>query len=135
MFTTNPAVVSDPVVLGFMHALVFGKLPGDDAAFGRGSPGDLKKLGPTIIAARAVNVEAGYASAYEEEGGSPEIGVFALRMKQISDEERSGLSHPPGKGIIKGPVAIYYWSDARADAPDRGCLDVVRQHIESLEFR
>jgi thiazole synthase len=67
--------------------------------------------------------------------GSPEIGVYALRMKKLPAAElNAGL--PRGQGrLIKGRIAIFFWSDARADAPDRGCFDVVRRHIEAVDFR
>ena len=87
------------------------------------------------IAARAVNVEAGYAAAYEEQDGSPEIGVFALRMKKPASEEPAVATAGRGGRIIKGRVAIFYWSDAIGNRPDRGCLDVVRRHIESINFK
>jgi hypothetical protein len=130
MFRTNPAVVTEPNVLAFMHTLVFGMMP-EDAAIGRARPGDVTNL----MAARAADVEAGYAAAYEEQGGSPEIGVYALRMKNMPPPERLKAVDPPAARIMKGSIAIFYWSDARADAPDGGCLDAVRRHIEAVDVR
>ena len=127
MFRTNPAVVTEPSVLGFMHTLVFGMMP-EDAAIGRARPADVTNL----MAARAGDVEAGYAATYEEQGGSPEIGVYALRMKNMPAPERLKVVDPPAARIIKGSTAIFYWSDARADAADRGCFDAVRRHIEAV---
>ena len=134
-FRTNPAVVTDAKILGFMHILVLGMMPGEAAVTGRGGQADAQKF-DEIIAARSAEVEAGYAAAYQEQDGSPEIGVYALRMKKLpaAAELNAGLT-PGQRRIIKGPVAIFYWSDARADAPDRGCFDVVRRHIEAVDFR
>ena len=123
LFQTTPALVTDPFVLGFMHSLVFGVSSGPPPA------------SDAAIAARAVNVEAGYAAAYEEQDGSPEIGVFALRMKKPASEEPAVATAGRGGRIIKGRVAIFYWSDAIGNRPDRGCLDVVRRHIESINFK
>lgn len=73
---------------------------------------------------------------YREEGGSPEIVVVALRMKNMPASAALKPPLPPSQGrVIKGSTAIFYWSDGRADAPDRGCFDVLRRHIESVEFR
>ena len=118
-----------------MHILVFGMMPGDAAATGRGGQADEQKF-DEIIAARSADVEAGYAATYQEQGGSPEIGVYALRMKTLpaAAELKVGMT-PSQRRIIKGPIAIFFWSDARADAPDRGCFDVVRRHIEAVDFR
>ena len=134
-FPTNPAVVTDAKILGFMHRLVFGRMPGDAAATGRGGQADEQKI-DEIIAARGADVEAGYAATYQEQGGSPEIGVYALRMKKLPAAAELNAGLPPGQGrLIKGRIAIFFWSDARADAPDRGCFDVVRRHIEAVDFR
>ena len=135
MFGANPAVVTDPQLLGLMYALVFGAGADDAAASGRPSPSDARRQGADFIPARAADVEAGYAAAYEEQGGSPEIGVFALRMKKMPVINGASTGSPSSARIISGSVAIFYWSDATASAPDRGCLDVVRRHIESVDFR
>jgi hypothetical protein len=135
MFDANPAVVTDPRILGPMHALIFGAGSGDAAAPGRASPSDARSQGAEVLAARAADVEIGYAAAYEEQGGSPEIGVFALRMKKMPVSDGATTGSPSSGRIIRGSVAIFYWSDATASAHYRGCLDVVRQHIGSVEFR
>ena len=135
-FRTNPTVVTDAKILGFMHMSVFGMMPGDAAATGRGGQADVQTF-DEIIAARSAEVEAGYVAAYQEQDGSPEIGVYALWMKKLpaaAAELNAGLA-PGQRRIIKGAVGIFYWSDARADAPDRGCFDVVRRHIEAVNFR
>lgn len=135
MFVSNPAFVTDPRLLGLMYVLVFGAGSDDAAASGRPSPSDARRQGAEFIAARAADVEAGYAAAYEEQGGSPEIGVFALRMKKMPVTDGASTGSPSSARIISGSVAIFYWSDAREGAPDRGCLDVVRRHIGSVDFR
>jgi len=131
MFPTNPAVVTDDAfVLGYMHTLVFGRIP-SDTTIGPTRPEDVEKL----VIARAADVVAGYAAAYEEPDGSREIGVFALRMKKMPEAESSRGLPPSQVRIIKGSTGIFYWSDASADKPDRGCFDVVRRHIDSVDFR
>ena len=92
-FRTNPAVVTDAKILGFMHMLVFGMMPGDAPATGRGGQADVQKV-EEIMAARGAEVEAGYAAAYQEQGGSPEIGVYALQMKKLpaAAELNAGLT-------------------------------------------
>ena len=77
-FLTNPAVVTDAKLLGFMHMLVIGRMPGDAAATGRGGQAADQTF-DEITAARGADVEVGYAARYQEQGGSPEIGVYALR--------------------------------------------------------
>jgi hypothetical protein len=134
MFSTNPSVVTDPRVLGLMHSLVFGVTPGNTNQAGRGRQSGPGRPADDDLSARAAEVVIGYAAAYEETGGSPEIGVFALLMKTppAPQDTRTGA---PGARVIKGAVAIFYWSDATPQAPDRGCVDVIRRHIESVEFR
>ena len=134
MFGSNPAVITDPRVLGPMYALIF-SAGSDDAASGRPSPSDARRQGADVLAARAADVEVGYAATYEEQGGSPEIGVFALRMKKMPVTDGASTGGSSSARIISGPVAIFYWSDASKGAPDRGCLDVVRRHIGSVDFR
>ena len=134
-FGNNPAVVTEPGVLGLMHLLVFGPGPEDATVSGRPGSAEARKQAADAAAARAADVEAGYAATYEEQGGSPEIGVFALRMKKMPAVVSTSTGSPARVRIISGSVAIFYWSDATAGAPDRGCLDVVRRHIESVDFR
>jgi len=135
MFSSNPAVVTDPSTLGLMYVLIFGA--GSDGAAGSGpvSPTDARRQAAALGAARAADIEAGYVASYEEQGGSPEIGVFALLMKKMPVADGTSTGSPSGRRIISGSVAIFYWSDATEGAPDRGCLDVVRRHIESVDFR
>jgi hypothetical protein len=115
-------------------------------------PGEPDELAPTptskrgkelagAMAARGAGVEVGYAAWYREAGGSPEIGVFAIRLKTPSATEprtdlaqRRGMPHAPIGTLTKGSVVILYWSDANATTPDLGCIDVVRRHIESIDF-
>ena len=49
---TNPALVTDAKILGFLHMLVFGMLQGDAPATGRGGQADVQKV-EEIMAARA----------------------------------------------------------------------------------
>jgi hypothetical protein len=63
---TNPAVITDPEQLGFVHSLLFG-----------GS----KSVVTDDMRARGAHVAVGYAAAYEEKDGAHEIGVYALRLK------------------------------------------------------
>jgi hypothetical protein len=135
MFSSNPAVVTDPLVLGLMYMLVFGAGSDDASASRPVSPADARRQGADVLAARAADVEAGYAATYEEQGGSPEIGVFALRMKKMPVTDGTSRGSRSSARIIRGSVAIFYWSDANEGAPDRGCLEVVRQHIVSVDFR
>jgi hypothetical protein len=67
--------------------------------------------------------------------------VYALRFKKpLTDREAqrfraSGGGGPSRLRLIKGSVAIFAWSDARANAPDLGCFDVVRQHLEKVVLK
>jgi hypothetical protein len=134
MFSTNPSVVTDPRVLGLMHGLVFGVTPGDANQAGTGRQSQPGRPADDDLSARAADVVIGYAAAYEETGGSPEIGVFALLMKTPPLPQGRGASGS-GTRFVKGSVAVFSWSDATPHAPDRGCVDVIRRHIESIEFR
>jgi hypothetical protein len=127
---TNPAIVTNPAILGFMHSVIFPS--GETTApptSGRA------KLFVGSASARAAAVEVGYAASYQEAGGSPEIGVFALRLKDPSATPAVTPTVPSAKRITSGPVVIFSWSDATPGAPDLGCLDVVRRHIERVEFK
>ena len=128
---TNPAIVTDPTTLGFMHSLIFGPMPGEPDRAPAPPAAARDKALADAMAARGASVEVGYAAAYQETGGSPEIGVFALRLKA-----------PPGvpvraaaRTIAKGSVVIFYWSDAQGRSPDLGCVDVVRRHLETVDLR
>ena len=70
MFSTNPSIVTDPRVLGLMHGLVFSIAPGSGDAPKRGRSAEAQSDADSL-AARAADIEAGYAAAYEEQGGSP----------------------------------------------------------------
>jgi hypothetical protein len=88
---------------------------------------------------RVTAVETGYAAFYREEGGSREIGVYAIRLKTpLTDAEAQRFRASQGAAgpraqKIKGTVAVLAWSDGRVDAPDRGCWDVVRRHLEQVD--
>lgn len=128
---TNPGIVIDPTTLGFIHSLIFGPMPGepDRAPAPPASAGD--KALADAMAARGANVEVGYAAAYEETGGSPEIGVFALRLKAPPAVPIRAAA----RTIAKGSVVIFYWSDAQAGSPDLGCVGVVRRHLDTVDLR
>jgi hypothetical protein len=133
---TNPAIVTDPKTLGFMHALVFGPEPGELDDVGRTPP-----TSPNAAAlvegmvARAARIEVGYAAAYEETDGAHEIGVFALRLKDPSAEKAPGSRTPRSAIVRKGSVVIFSWSDLLSTRSDQGCLDVVRRHIDRVQLK
>jgi len=89
-FRTNPAVATDAKVLGFMHMLVFGMMPGDAPANGRGGQADVQKV-EEMMAARGAEVEAGYAAAYQEHGESPEINHTRVHNR------KAGIRGGPGR--------------------------------------
>jgi hypothetical protein len=118
-FGTNPAIVTDAKLLSRMYMMAAGASEPSETA-----------------------IESGYAGYYREEGGSPEIGVHALRFKKPPTEtEAQRFRTAQGRGgdsalrLVKGSIAIFAWSDARANAPDRGCFDVVRRHLERAEVK
>ena len=128
---TNPAIVSNPAILGFMHSLIFPS-PDETAP----PPASARaKLFVGSASARAAAVEVGYAASYQETGGSPEIGVFALRLKDPSAAPKVPTDIRSAKRIARGPVVIFSWSDASPVAPDLGCVDVIRRHIEKVDFK
>jgi hypothetical protein len=131
---TNPAIVRDPRFLGMMHALIFGPLPGDEAFVeGELTPARARALAERT-SVRAETVEVGYAASYGEEGGFHEIGVFALRLKDPSAATPAPASQRSAR-ITKGSVVIFSWADGRPASPDRGCLDVVRRHLASVDIK
>ena len=73
-------------------------------------------------------------AAYREESGFSEIGVFALRLKDPSAE--APISNTPrSTTITKGSVVIFTWIDGQRASPDRGCVDVIRRHIASVDLK
>ena len=133
---TNPAIVTDPKTLGFMHGLVFGPGPSDRDDVRKTPPGS---PGAAAIAdamlARAARIDVGYAAAYEETGGAHEIGVFALRLKDPSAETGQGSKTPRSAMVRKGSVVIFSWADLVPSKSDQGCLDVVRRHIDRIQLK
>ena len=133
---TNPAIVTDPKTLGFMHGLVFGPEPGELEDVRKTPPGS---PGAAAIAdamvARAARIEIGYAAAYEETGGAHEIGVFALRLKDPAAEKGQGSKTPRSAIVRKGSVVIFSWADLMPGKSDQGCLDVVRRHIDRVQLK
>jgi hypothetical protein len=79
------------------------------------------------MAETVAGVETGYAAFYREANGSPEIGVYAVRLKTplTNAEAQQWLAAVQGVGssqrlrVVKETIAIAAWSDARADRPDR----------------
>jgi hypothetical protein len=118
---TNPAVITDPQTLGFMYGLLFGPLPASQS--------------PDLVALGA-RVAAGYAAAYEEKGGSHEIGVYALRVKDPAQASgRPRVNAPRSTLVVKGSVVIFSWTDILPGQKDLGCSDVVRRHIDQVQLK
>jgi hypothetical protein len=124
MFGPNPANIKDP-----------------DARLGLSWHLRVRDAFERETLALAEAVESAYAASYREKGGSPEIGVYAVRLKKpLSDPQARQFLVQDGaranaRRILKGSVAIYVWSDARADARDLGCFEVVRDHIEKTAVK
>ena len=117
---TNPAEVTDPQQLGFIHSLLFGPLP----------------MEPANLAIRGAAAVVGYAAAYEEKGGSSEIGVYALRMKDLAATKKArGPAAARSVTMIKGSVVIYSWADILPGQKDLGCANVIRKHIEGVQLK
>ena len=119
---TNPAVVTDQERLGFIHALLFG-----------GS----KSIPPADLRARGAQAVVAYAAAYEEKGGSHEIGVYALRMKDPAAANATRATPAAGRvlNLTKGSVAIFSWADLAPSQKDLGCFDVIKRHMESVQLK
>ena len=119
---TNPAVVTDAEQLGFIHSLLFAGTRSAAAA-------DLR--------ARGAQVAVGYAAAYEEKGGSHEIGVYALRMKDPAGAKAARASMAAARvlSLTKGSVAIFSWMDILPGQKDLGCFDVIKRHIEGVPLK
>jgi hypothetical protein len=129
---TNPAIVTNPAILGFMHGLVFGPAPGETAV---PSPTpERMKVMVGSMSARAAQVEVGYAATYREDDGSHEIGVFALRMKDLAAVQAYAGSGA-GTRITKGTTVIFHWADTRPGVKARGCRDVVHRHLEGVGLK
>ncbi len=119
---TNPAVVTDAEQLGFIHSLLLG-----------GS----RSAAAADLVARGAQAVVGYAAAYEEKGGSHEIGVYALRLK---DAAAAKAARPPAVGgrmlnVTKGSVVIFSWMDILPSQKDLGCFDAVKRHIEGVQLK
>ena len=119
---TNPAVITDPEQLGFVHALLFG-----------GS----KSVATDDMRARGAQVAVGYAAAYEEKDGAHEIGVYALRLKDPAAATKARATAAAGRvlHVTKGSVAIFSWVDVLPGRKESGCFDAIRRHIESVELK
>jgi hypothetical protein len=127
--TDKPGHVRNPAILGFMHSLIF-------PSSGESTPSPASERARLFVgsaSARAAAVDVGYAASYQEMGGSPEIGVFALRLKDPSAAPNMPVTVPSAQRITRGSVIIFSWSDAHAGAPDRGCVNVIRRHVESVD--
>lgn len=146
LFGSNPAIVTDAkaleVVYGFVYVAF--RAPQVDGKFGRGPrpTGMSKEEFERLIRDGSAAVESGYAAFYQEDGGSPEIGVYALSFKTpLAESVAQQFRAPQGGGgpsalrIARDAVALFAWSDGRPDAPDRGCWDVIRRHLEQLDVK
>ena len=117
---TNPSEVTDPQQMGFIHSLMFGQQPIQEAN----------------LALRGATAVIGYAAAYEEKNGAHEIGVYALRMKDPAAVKNArGPSAARSFTITKGSVVIYAWADILPGRKDLGCMDVIRRHIQSVQLK
>jgi hypothetical protein len=118
LYGHNPAVVTDSGSISIVHMYATG--------------GGMSAERP---------VAAAYAAAYSEEGGSPQIGVYALRFRRdLTAPETETFKKSYGGGstvfrLVKGAVAIYAYTNARRDAPDRGCFDALKKHLETVELK
>ena len=130
---TNPSMVTDAQFLGMMHAAIFLPLPEDPTGADQLTAARSRAV-REAAPGRATRVEAGYVAAYREESGFHEIGVFALRVKDPSAEAPIPNT-PRSTTITKGSVVIFTWVDGRPASPDRGCVDVVRRHIASVDLK
>jgi hypothetical protein len=142
----KPAIGSDSGPLAFIHLMLMtynlvDEKAARDAERAAKSEEERQTAFDRLMAKHVANVETCYAAFYREEGGSPEIGVYALRFKKpLTNQEaqrfRAGVhGGPSALRVIKGSVAIFAWSDAREDAKDLGCFEVVRQHLEKAELK
>jgi hypothetical protein len=145
LFDSNPAIVTDAKALELIYGFVYVafRAPQLGGRLRRGpGPGTSKEEFERLIKDGSAAVESGYAAFYQEEGGSPEIGVYALSFKKpLAESVAQQFRAPQGDGgpsalrIAKDSVAVFAWSDGRPDAPDRGCWDVIRRHLEQLDVK
>ncbi|MEX2281138.1 MAG: hypothetical protein WEE89_01495 [Gemmatimonadota bacterium] len=118
LYGHNPAIVTDSVSISIVH---------------------MYATGAGVAAERPV--AAGYTASYLEEGGSPQIGVYALRFRRdLTTPETETFQKSYGGGstvfrLVKGAVAIYAYTNARRDAPDRGCFDALKKHLEAVDLK
>ena len=119
---TNPSEVTEAEQLGFIHALLFG-----------GS----RSMAAADLRTRGTQAAIGYAAAYEEKGGSHEIGVYALRMKDPAALKATRAAPAAGRvlHLTKGSVVIFSWADVLPGQKDLGCFDVIRRHIERVQIK
>jgi hypothetical protein len=116
LYGHNPAIVSDSLSLAVVHMFA---------------------AGAGITAEKPV--AAAYSAFYKEEGGSPQLGVYAIRYRRdLTTAEADAFkavkfttSSSPLR-VVKGPLAIYLYSNSRPDAQDKGCYDALKKHIESV---
>lgn len=119
LYGRNPTIVTDTpsIAIVHMYAMAAGVAPDRPAT-------------------------AAYAAFYREEGGSPQIGVYALRFnRDLTSAESDAFKANRNMGgatalrLVKGPIAVFAFSNARPDAPDKGCYEALRKHIETVEFK
>jgi hypothetical protein len=87
-------------------------------------------------------VAAGYTASYQEEGGSPRIDVYALRFaRELTTAQADTFKnnrYPASATALRrvnGAVAILAYSNARPDAPDKGCYAALRNHLETVDVK
>jgi hypothetical protein len=119
LYGHNPAIVTDTASLSIVHMFATAK---------------------GMIAERPV--AAGYTASYREEGGSPRIDVYALRFtRELTTAQADTFKNNRYVGganalrRVNGSVAILAYSNARPDAPDKGCYDALRKHLETVDVK
>lgn len=142
----NPVITTDPKALGVISTFTLGAaLLEERSGQSPGATGTSKEerqaAAERSMIEAAAAVDIGYAAFYREERGSPEIGVYAVRLKKpLTEPEaqrwsravQSGVLAPSRLAVVKGRIAVSAWSDGRPGAPDRGCWEVVRRYLEQV---
>jgi hypothetical protein len=66
-------------------------------------------------------------------GGAILVGHNLLDVKDPSAEAPIPNTRR-STTITKGSVVIFTWLDGQRASPDRGCVDVIRRHIASVDL-
>jgi hypothetical protein len=133
----NPMLLTEPRDFGFIHLLIVGSDEALDDVFQRPYAEEYERTVERLMAERTTNVDAAYAAWYEEGDGSRSIGVYALRFRRpltdaavndiVRNDPNRGLA---GLWIVTHSAAIVAWTNAKEGAPDLGCFNAVRQHLQ-----